>query len=176
MTTEQFKVIHQALSESKLTKSQWDELSKLLKEKKKEVVGVKGTHGVHITKAESDGLDADILRGLSQKEICHKYSISPTTFKRHRKKLLEQGHSIKIKTNTKAEQIESIEVYEGLDLLDVNDPIVPLSPHIPIPTPTPQETDLEMHRKHLEIQNNLYKKREQLKHGTKHTVVNWLSV
>ena len=94
MTQEQFEELCGVIVHSELLESQRRQLIKLLKQRKADAITPVGGVGVHISQADSDQLDRDILNGLTQKDACLKYNISSTTYKRHRKKLYEQGHPI----------------------------------------------------------------------------------
>ena len=84
-----------ALYESDINKVQIRTLIKFLKEILGGVsIACRGDVGVHLDEKTYQNIDRDILKGLSQHEICAKYDITPTTFKRHRKKLYEQGKTI----------------------------------------------------------------------------------
>lgn len=94
MTQDQFEELCGVIVNSELLESQRRQLIKLLKQRKADAITPIGGVGVHISTNDSDNLDRDILSGLSQKDACLKYHISSTTYKRHRQKLYEQGHTI----------------------------------------------------------------------------------
>ena len=115
MTQEQFEELCGVIVNCELLESQRRQLIKLLKQRKADAVTPVGGVGVHISQADSDQLDRDILSGLTQKDACLKYNISSTTYKRHRQKLYEQGHTIPNYEQTLSKQV--LDEYEELNSL-----------------------------------------------------------
>lgn len=90
MTNGQFQTLLKVIQEYHLVESQLEQIialssEKLRKERKPRGVGIKLQEGT------ANDLDFEIMCGESQKHCCEKYKISKTTFKRHRKKLIEKG-------------------------------------------------------------------------------------